>query len=313
MKYNFEVKKNIIISRIKKRSSNEIFYSNSIPERIEFSVENNNEFKEKLASLNSKEIFDFQLGVEKQIDKNTYSWCKGFCSICNKEVIFSVYNIKDPHENNHINWRENFICTGCGFSNRTRYLIKFLKNEVNTDKDIYITEQVTMLYNYLCRDYKNIIGSEYISDKMKSGTVSNGILHEDMMNLSFNERSFDCVISLDVLEHVTDYKKAIQEVNRVLRDNGMFVFSVPFLYNQFETQRRAQIIDGRINYLMEAEVHGNPMSEKGSLVFSIPGWDMIEYCRTLFSNVKVYFYYVPLEGHFAYPSGVPQILFKMIK
>ena len=36
---------------------------------------------------------------------------------------------------------------------------------------------------------------------------------------------------------------------------------------------------GKINYLMEPEYHGNPVDEKGSLVFEIPGWDILERTR----------------------------------
>ncbi|MCK8490964.1 MULTISPECIES: class I SAM-dependent methyltransferase [Spirosoma] len=41
------------------------------------------------------------------------------------------------------------------------------------------------------------------------------------------DQSYDCVIACDVLEHVPDHIKAIQEVYRVLKPGGYCIFTVP--------------------------------------------------------------------------------------
>ncbi len=50
----------------------------------------------------------------------------------------------------------------------------------------------------------------------------------DIANMTqVEDESFDCVIALDVLEHVPDYRKALQESNRVLAMGGYCIFTVP--------------------------------------------------------------------------------------
>ena len=49
----------------------------------------------------------------------------------------------------------------------------------------------------------------------------------DTFHLPFADRSFDCVIASEVLEHLPDDAAAISEVSRVLRANGVLAVSVP--------------------------------------------------------------------------------------
>lgn len=45
--------------------------------------------------------------------------------------------------------------------------------------------------------------------------------------LPFADSSFDCVISFQVIEHIKDDKRFIEEVKRVLRPGGRFIVSTP--------------------------------------------------------------------------------------
>ncbi|MCL6416515.1 methyltransferase domain-containing protein [Aestuariirhabdus sp. Z084] len=49
----------------------------------------------------------------------------------------------------------------------------------------------------------------------------------DALNLPFADNSFDHVICSEVLEHIPDYQGVLQEINRVLRPDGLLVVSVP--------------------------------------------------------------------------------------
>jgi SAM-dependent methyltransferase len=50
----------------------------------------------------------------------------------------------------------------------------------------------------------------------------------DMSNMSsVPDASFDCVIALDVLEHVPDHRAALREVCRILSPGGCCIFTVP--------------------------------------------------------------------------------------
>ena len=49
----------------------------------------------------------------------------------------------------------------------------------------------------------------------------------DVHHLPFKGAVFLKVVSYEVLEHLSNPPKALQEVNRVLRENGEFEFSIP--------------------------------------------------------------------------------------
>ena len=51
-----------------------------------------------------------------------------------------------------------------------------------------------------------------------------GFKVEDASDLSFEDRSFDLVLSQNVFHHIPAWNKAVQEVARVLRDGGYFIW-----------------------------------------------------------------------------------------
>ncbi len=54
-----------------------------------------------------------------------------------------------------------------------------------------------------------------------------GVFTGDITSLPFSDRSFDVVICSEVLEHIPDEAKAIQEITRVLKPGEILAVSVP--------------------------------------------------------------------------------------
>jgi SAM-dependent methyltransferase len=55
--------------------------------------------------------------------------------------------------------------------------------------------------------------------------------------LPFHDQTFDLVCAFDVIEHVEDDEQAFREVSRVLKDDGVLIFSVPVnanLWTEFD-------------------------------------------------------------------------------
>ncbi len=276
-----------------------------------------NEYREYLESnYDLMQISKYQKILEFFYNK-IFKWnrvFKGYCDVCKKPVKFNV-NLGFDSRHGGKNWRETLECPCCGFNNRIRAILNLIVSDIQPDDNIYITEFVTPFYKYLRTKFNNITGSEFLGDNIKSGTIVNGILHEDLCNLSFESCTFDIVISLDVLEHVADYKKALINVFRILRTNGRFIFSVPFIYESDKDEKRSIKKGNNIVNLMEPEIHGNPVDkENGALVFTIPSWEMINFMKDIgFYDAYALFYYSRRNGYLACADGMPQVLFVAIK
>jgi len=63
--------------------------------------------------------------------------------------------------------------------------------------------------------------------KAASGKSYKNLILADARKLPFDDGSFDCVVSISTLEHIKKVDKAIEEVERVLKKGGIFIFSVP--------------------------------------------------------------------------------------
>jgi SAM-dependent methyltransferase len=50
----------------------------------------------------------------------------------------------------------------------------------------------------------------------------------DIRELDLPDKSYDCLFVAGVLEHIDDLKKAVSEMERVLRDKGIILVGVPF-------------------------------------------------------------------------------------
>ncbi len=53
----------------------------------------------------------------------------------------------------------------------------------------------------------------------------------DALNLPFPEEVFDCVVAIEVMEHVRDPWLFVEEVRRVIKPGGQLVLTVPFMFH----------------------------------------------------------------------------------
>jgi ubiquinone/menaquinone biosynthesis C-methylase UbiE len=75
-------------------------------------------------------------------------------------------------------------------------------------------------------------GIEYDAEACKAakGRVPDpeSITQGDAQAVQYPAESFDAVVCLEVLEHLPDYRKALDEIARVLRPNGRLIASIPY-------------------------------------------------------------------------------------
>ena len=121
-------------------------------------------------------------------------------------------------------------------------------------KDIFVT----------ARSYTR---SFYDSSVLPGTVRDDGAVCQDITALTFPDNSFDLIVSSDVLEHVPALDQAFRETARVLRPGGSHLFTVPPRPN---TRARAEVVDGKIQYLLPPEYHLDPLCPEGILAF----WDV---------------------------------------
>lgn len=85
----------------------------------------------------------------------------------------------------------------------------------------------------------NVFGVEYNEDKVKAFKSSNrnpeNVRVGSIEELDFEDGKFDIVLLNEVLEHVSNEKKALEEMKRVLRPGGILVLFSPNRLYPFET------------------------------------------------------------------------------
>lgn len=204
------------------------------------------------------------------------------CPICNRLFVFKIRSE---------NFREDCICLSCRSFNRQRQISSVMIRSVlkknprfsslkdfirKDDLHVYYTESKGPVHDSLHR-MKHYVCSEYFGEDYKSGTFVDGIMHQDLQNLSFEDNRFDVILSSEVFEHIPDTYKAFKEVYRVLKPGGRHIFTVPFDAQSFTDVIKA-IRDekGEIRYLTEPEYHDDPIRPNGGvLVYQIFSLEML--------------------------------------
>ena len=203
----------------------------------------------------------------------------GFSYVVQQEVDFKVTGSNPP-----INWRETLTCPYSSLFNRVRGCMHIFDTDCDPYQDdpIYIMEQTTSTYTYLKNNYLNVVGSEFLGSDIDSGSVVNGIRHEDITRLSFEDGSLKHILSFDVFEHVPDFIQGFRECHRVLSRGGNILWTVPFIRQHRENTIRARMRpDGSVEHIMEPEYHGDPVNRKGVLCFYHFGWELLEQVKSI--------------------------------
>ena len=215
---------------------------------------------------------------------------KGYCVSCQKDTEFQVsfmYSYQSTVDGEPIpNWREHLNCMSCGHTNRVRLMLHLIQSYIRPlpQARVYISEQTTTLFAHLAAQYEFLTGSEYLGTTVPFGEEHNGWRNEDMTRLTFDSRSFDLMISCDVLEHVSDDLAAFSECYRCLAPGGRLLFTAPCSLSSDHNIVRARLAaDGSIEHLINPpEYHGNPVDpENGALCFRYFGWEILQQLRSV--------------------------------
>jgi SAM-dependent methyltransferase len=137
---------------------------------------------------------------------------------------------------------------------------------------VYLAEARSPLHGALARNVRPelLTASEYFDGGLRSGDLVDGILHEDLQDLSFDDAAFDVVLTTDVLEHVPNPERAEREIARVLRPGGHYIFTVPLdLYGDADIILAERLQDGTTRFHGEPVYHGDGLRPEGILAYRI--------------------------------------------
>ena len=185
-------------------------------------------------------------------------------------------------------------CPVCHSSRRNRDIARVIVRFCKLDESRPLQEQVGELARYRIFELQargvlhtllNCLPlyecSEYFPHLASGEVSSEGILCQNATCLSFEDASFDIVISQDILEHIEDAPKALMEINRVLRPGGTHIFTVPIHDGRKTRQRAFTRDDGGIEHSLSPICHKDPLNSDGAFVWWDYGDDLAAYITSL--------------------------------
>jgi SAM-dependent methyltransferase len=198
---------------------------------------------------------------------------KGYCPCCDQEVIFKAQN----------SWlRDYFECSNCYSIPRERALMVTIEKYYPNWRDLKIHEcspgnrGASVKMRKSCLAYTE---TQFLPDHPK-GYVVAGIRNEDLENQTFQDATFDLVITQDVMEHIYNPARAFSEIARTLKKGGAHIFTVPLInHHQPSEVWAVKGKDGAPVFLKEPEWHGNPIDQKGSPVTMHWGFDIVAFIQ----------------------------------
>lgn len=154
-----------------------------------------------------------------------------FCNVCNHS--FSTFI---PYLG-----RINAQCPNCGSLERVRLIYQFIRDNalLKRDSKILHIAPEKCLYDVFSKTH----GANYIpADKFEPGySYPKGTRHIEITNIDLPDKSVDVVVCIHVLEHVQDDAKAISEIYRVLKKDGVAILQVPYDADRATTYEDATI------------------------------------------------------------------------
>ena len=211
-------------------------------------------------------------------EKSNYRDC---CTVCGH-----VGDLR--HEERSI--RESYRCKACKASLRYREQARLILAHFSRNGSKHLAELVKEPEFRSLKIYEpGLIGpfrkhlqklpgyrASYFWKDVELGEFREGVQCQDLMNLTYENNTFDLVLSSDIFEHVRKPFIGFREVDRVLKPGGFHIFSIP-LVNPMPSRTifRVDTSGPEDVHVLPAHYHGAPLGGK-SLVYTDFGVDMVE-------------------------------------
>jgi Methyltransferase domain len=134
---------------------------------------------------------------------------RGFCPICKSHTLFIEQG----------SWLRDFYkCVKCNSIPRHRAIVSVLNQVFPKWKEYKIHESSPSgpSSNFIKKHCAAYVPTQFFGDT-PLGSSKNGVRCENLEKMTFDDSSFDLMITQDVFEHVMNPADAFKEIERILR------------------------------------------------------------------------------------------------
>lgn len=133
--------------------------------------------------------------------------------------------------------KRNQGCRGCNSSDRERLIYTYLKNKLRIFKNkglkiLHFAPEPNISRILSTTGFEKYICGDLFTDGY---TYPVYVQNMNVLDIPFDDNSFDLIICNHLLEHVPDDIAAMKELHRVLKPNGKAILQVPFSKNSDKT------------------------------------------------------------------------------
>jgi len=116
---------------------------------------------------------------------------------------------------------EDKLCPKCGSLSRSRALVKYVEDNFQNEKlKILDFSPHRSIHDFFKSKFENYISTDF-EDQFYAEK------NYDITEIEEKDNSFDLIICFHVLEHILEDDKAINELHRILKKNGVLIIQVP--------------------------------------------------------------------------------------
>ena len=197
--------------------------------------------------------------------------------------------------------RESGACSACGGRYRARQVARALVELYGTHGEASLADLmrseafastrilgIDLDFLAMLDDFPGFARSDYITSLVPvRGLPDDG--------LPFPDASFDLVLVSDTLEHVPRYRRALEEIRRVLTRDGRFITVQPVILSRTTVTRCVVDEGGTVRHMLPPSYHCRGADD--SLVFVEFGIEFLDEVAAAGLEMAMYFYNVPADDY----------------
>lgn len=262
-----------------------------------------------LRRLNSENLFLYR----------SFRLTTAHCIVCGRfgSLFYDMPDPKIRREHGIGLLRETLNCKSCGSTLRQRALARVFLDEINSrtkkqsisiadlanqplEVRVLDTDNFSPMSRILAK-HENYIRSIFDPTRAFGDLVNRNLFNVDLQEITFPDKTFDIILTSDVMEHIENDVKANQEIARCLKPEGAYIFTVP--YNENMARNEALILNhsGDIHkriFLRKKHYHGDPLTG-GILAWRIYGREIFDDFARLGLTLTFHYLMAPEQGLFS--------------